>query len=94
VDIMRALGLGPKDVQLRISDRRALKALLVRRGVTEGQLPVAFAVIDRSERVPKNVLEEMLKEAGYGKKESAAVFDVAALRGSAAIEAAGEEVVE
>jgi histidyl-tRNA synthetase len=91
VDIMRALGLGPKDVQLRISDRRALKALLVRRGVTEGQLPVAFAVIDRSERVPKNVLEEMLKEAGYGRKESAAVFDVAALRGHEAIEAAGEE---
>ncbi len=93
VDIMRALGLGPNDVQLRISDRRALKALLVRRGVTEAQLPVAFAVIDRSERVPKNVLEEMLKEAGYGKKESAAVFEVATLRGPEAIEAAGEEGV-
>src|SRR6267143_1284883 len=90
VNIMRALGLGPKDVQLRISDRRALKALLVRSGVTEGQLPVAFAVIDRSERVPKNVLEEMLKEAGYGKKESTAVFDVAGLRGPEALRAAGE----
>ncbi len=93
VDIMRALGLGPNDVQLRISDRRALKALLVRRGVTEAQLPVAFAVIDRSERVPQNVLEEMLKEAGYGKKESAAVFEIAALRGPAAIESAGDEGV-
>ena len=91
VDIMRAFGLGPKDVQLRVSDRRALKALLNRAGVTDAQLPTAFAVIDRSERVPRNVLEEMLKEAGYGKKESAAVFDVAELKGQEAIEAAGEE---
>src|SRR6266536_690160 len=28
VDIMRAFGLGPKDVRLRVSDRRLLKALL------------------------------------------------------------------
>src|SRR6266699_566375 len=93
IDIMRGFGLTANDVQLRISDRRALKALLVRRGVTEAQLPVAFAVIDRSERVPQNVLEEMLKEAGYGKKESAAVFEIAALRGPAAIESAGDEGV-
>lgn len=90
VDIMRAFGLGPKDVQLRVSDRRVLKALLVGGGVTEAQLPPAFAVIDRSERVPRNVLEEMLREAGYGKRETAAVFDVAALRGPDAIKAAGD----
>jgi histidyl-tRNA synthetase len=90
IDIMRALGLGAEDVQLRISDRRLLKALLLARGVTEGQLPVAFSVIDRSERVPKNVLEEMLKEAGYGKRETGNVFDVAGMRGKEALDAAGE----
>ncbi|HWC73763.1 MAG TPA: histidine--tRNA ligase [Gemmatimonadales bacterium] len=90
VDIMRAFGLGPKDVQLRVSDRRVLKSLLTSRGLTEGQLPAAFAVIDRSERVPRNVLEEMLKEAGYARRETAAVFEVAGLRGKEAIEAAGE----
>src|SRR5216117_3703868 len=63
VDIMRALGLGAGDVQLRVSDRRVIRSLLLGRGVTEAQLPTAFAVIDRSERVPKNVLEEMLREA-------------------------------
>ena len=89
VDIMRALGLGPKDVQLRVSDRRVLKSLLMSRGVTEAQLATAFAVIDRSERVPKNVLEEMLRETGYGKPEAAAVFDVAGLRGKDALAAAG-----
>ena len=90
VDIMRAFELGPKDVQLRVSDRRLLKAVLLRGGVKEEQFPAAFAVIDRSERVPKNVLEEMLKEAGYGKKETAAVFEVAALRGKDALAAGGE----
>ena len=89
VDIMRAFGLGAKDVQLRVSDRRVLKSLLSSRGVTEGQLPTAFAVIDRHERVPKNVLEEMLRDAGYGKRETSAVFEVAALRGPDALEAAG-----
>jgi histidyl-tRNA synthetase len=100
VDIMREFGLGPQDVQARISDRRVLKALLLGGGVKEAQLQTAFAVIDRSERVPKNVLEEMLKEAGYGKKEAATVFDTAALRGLPDVTAAlakvpgGEEAGE
>src|ERR1041384_2916118 len=90
IDIMRALGLGAGDVQLRISDRRLLKALLLARGVTEGQLPAAFSVIDRSARVPQNVLEEILKEAGYGKRETGHVFDVAGMRGKEALDAAGD----
>ena len=90
VDIMRAFGLGPKDVQLRVSDRRVIRSLLLGKGVTEAQLPAAFGVIDRSERVPRNVLEEMLKEAGLGKRETGNVFDVAALRGTEALQAAGE----
>lgn len=89
VDIMRAFGLGPGDVQLRVSDRRVLKSLLLERGLTEGQLASAFAVIDRSERVPRNVLEEMLRDAGYGKRDVSAVFEVAALRGPDALKAAG-----
>lgn len=90
VDIMRAFGLGAEDVQLRVSDRRVLKSLLSSRGITEGQLPTAFAVIDRNERVPKNALEEMLRDAGYGKRETSAVFEVAALRGPEALTVAGE----
>src|SRR5438876_10549680 len=81
VDIMRGFGLGPKDVQLRIYDRRVIEGLLLGRGLTESQLPTACAVIDRSDRVPKNVLGELLKEAGYGKREAGVVLDVAELRG-------------
>jgi histidyl-tRNA synthetase len=90
VDIMRAFGLGPKDVQLRVSDRRVIRSLLASKGITDAQLPTAFAVIDRSERVPRDVLEEMLKEAGVGKRETENVFEVAGLRGKDVLEAAGE----
>ncbi|HLZ45102.1 MAG TPA: histidine--tRNA ligase [Gemmatimonadales bacterium] len=90
VDIMRALGLGSRDVKLRVSDRRLLKALLAHHGISDAQLPAAFAVIDRSERVPKDVLGQMLQEAGYGKKHVEAVFEVALLHGEGALNAGGE----
>src|SRR5260370_559766 len=90
IDIMRGFGLTANDVQLRVSDRRVIRSLLTARGIKEAQLETASAVIDRSERVPKNVLEEMLHDAGYGKREASAVFDVAALRGQDALKAAGE----
>src|SRR5881394_4673969 len=43
VDIMRAFGLGPTDVQLRVSERRVIRSLLLPKGLTESQLPAAFA---------------------------------------------------
>src|SRR2546429_6536586 len=54
VDIMRGFGLGPKDVQLRVSDRRVIRGLLLGGGGTETQLPAAFAGSDRSGAVPRN----------------------------------------
>jgi histidyl-tRNA synthetase len=100
IDIMRAFGFGPKDVQARISDRRVLRALLLGRGITEAQLPAAFGVIDKNERVPREALEEMLQTAGLGKAEGRAVLEIAALRGLDAVSAAlakvkgGEEAGE
>jgi len=100
IDIMRAFGLGPRDVQVRMSDRRVLRALLLGRGVSEEQLGAAFAAIDKSERDPKDVLAAKLREKGLGKRETDAVFEIAALRGLDALLAAlgkvqgGEEAGE
>jgi len=100
IDIMRAFGFGPKDVQARISDRRVLRALLLGRGINEAQLPAAFGVIDKGERVPREALEEMLQTAGLGKPEGRAVLEIAGLRGLDAVSAAlanvkgGEEAGE
>jgi histidyl-tRNA synthetase len=88
IDIMRAFGLGPADVQARVSDRRVLRTLLLDRGMTEAQLPTAFEAIDKSERVPKEAFAEILAKAGIGKRETDAVFEIAALRGLKAVEQA------
>src|SRR5213078_2652021 len=85
IDIMRAFGLGPRDVQVRMSDRRVLRTLLLGRGLSEGQLGAALAAIDKSERDPKDVLAAKLREAGIGKRETDAVFEIAALRGLDAV---------
>src|SRR5438094_10465745 len=51
IDVMRAFGLGPADVRVRLSDRRVLSALLLGAGVTEAQLPAAYQAVDKIERV-------------------------------------------
>src|SRR5438034_5812594 len=82
---MRAFRLGPRDVQVRMSDRRVLRTLLLGRGLSEGQLGAAFEAIDKSERVPREAIAEILSKAGIGKRETDAVFEIAALRGLDAV---------
>jgi histidyl-tRNA synthetase len=47
VDIMRAFGLGPQDVRVRLSDRRVLNALLQDLKVPAAQLPLAYQALDK-----------------------------------------------
>src|SRR3954466_1822674 len=46
IDIMRGFGLGPKDVRVRLSDRRVLTAVLEARGVPNAATGKAFEFID------------------------------------------------
>ena len=64
VECMRAFGLGPKDVRVRLSDRRFLVALLKGLGITDEQLPAVYAVIDKLDRQPEDVSREKLAAAG------------------------------
>ena len=64
VEIMRALGLGPDAVRARVSDRRLLNALLRASGVTDAQLVVAYAVIDKIDRTPMAQSRQKLVDAG------------------------------
>lgn len=64
VDMMRAFGLTAGDVRARVSDRRLLAALLRGVGLTDAQLPAAYAAVDKVEREPREVLVERL--AGQG----------------------------
>ena len=64
VDMMREFGLTRDDVVARVSDRRLLAALLLRAGLSEAQLPAAYAAIDKAERDPRDVLVAQLADAG------------------------------
>src|SRR3954469_3165249 len=57
IDCMRAFGLGPGDVRVRLSDRRVLTALLRHRGVPLESLLKAFGYIDKLERVRREDIE-------------------------------------
>jgi histidyl-tRNA synthetase len=92
LDVMRALGLGPADVRVRLSDRRVLRALLAGAGVTEPQLGAAYQAVDKIERFDRAALTAHLAEAGVAGETAARVFEVAKLRGVTAVEAALAEV--
>jgi histidyl-tRNA synthetase len=88
VDVMRAFGLGPGDVRVRLSDRRVLRALLLGAGVAEAQLGAAFQAVDKIERFEPAALTEQLAAAGVSAPAIGRVFEVAGLRGLPAVESA------
>ena len=73
IEIMRALGLGPDSVRARVSDRRLLNALLLASGVTEGQLPATYAVIDKIDRTPLAQSHQRLADAGVASDLAASI---------------------
>ena len=64
VDAVRAFGLGPDDVRVRISDRRLLTAMLGAMALDEAQTAVVYQVLDKLARVPREVSVGRLSEAG------------------------------
>ncbi|HEX7337407.1 MAG TPA: histidine--tRNA ligase [Gemmatimonadales bacterium] len=82
VDVMRAFGLGPTDVRVRLSDRRVLTAILARRGVPAAAMPKAFDFIDKVERLRKEQIEEFAAgAAGLSPATVQDLTDVARIRG-------------
>ncbi len=92
LDVMRAFGLGPADVRVRLSDRRVLRTLLLGAGVTEPQLGTAYQAVDKVERVDRVALTAQLGEAGVPTEAAARVFEIAALRGLPAVQSALAQV--
>jgi len=58
IDVMRAFGLGPGDVRVRLSDRRVLTSILKGRGVPASVMVKAFEFIDKVERMRKGQIEK------------------------------------
>src|SRR5438067_6174823 len=77
IDILRAFGLTANDVVARVSDRRLLAGLLHDIGITDEQLPVAYAAIDKVERDPHGVLLERLGAAGIAPHMAEQILELA-----------------
>jgi histidyl-tRNA synthetase len=91
IDVMRAFGLTSEDVVARVSDRRLLNALLRGIGITEAQLPAAYAALDKLDRDPREVLAQRLAAAGVSAATSAQLFELA---GATADEEAFTQLVQ
>jgi len=91
IDVAREVGLGAADVRVRLSDRRVLSALLLGAGVTEAQLPAAYAAIDKRERMePAAVIALLRGPDGTGMTAEVAgrVLEVSGLKSLDAVQAA------
>ena len=64
IDTMRALGLGPSDVRVRLSDRRILTTLFEELAQTPAQVAVWFQILDKYLRTPTEISREKLLAAG------------------------------
>ena len=72
IDIARAFDLGPKDVRLRVSDRRILVAeLALQYGVAEEQIPVVLAALDKWERDPAATERQLAAVLGTAEQRMA-----------------------
>jgi histidyl-tRNA synthetase len=73
IDVMRAVGLTPRDVRARVSDRRLLTAVLAQVGVKKAELPAVFAAIDKAAREPRDVTLGTVQKAVASKEARAGV---------------------
>lgn len=84
-DVLRAFGLGPDDVRVRISDRRVIQAILHHAGVEPDRLGLAYAALDKLEREPHDVLHARLTSGGIEADVAARVLDVGNVRNTATL---------
>jgi histidyl-tRNA synthetase len=89
IDVMREFGLGPTDVKVRLSDRRALTALLRARGVTDDGMYAAYQFIDKLERMsPEDIEKRRTTPQDFAPATADDLIAIAQLRGLAQVEAA------
>jgi histidyl-tRNA synthetase len=88
IDVMRALGLTPKDVRVRLSDRRVLAAALAGRGVPETGLDAAYQFIDKLERLRREEVDRFFSNPSViGAAKVSDLEEISRIRGWAALDA-------
>jgi len=60
------LGLGPEDVGIKVSSRKVLQGVLGRLGVTDDRFEAVCILVDKLEKVPRDVIEKDMAALGLG----------------------------
>jgi histidyl-tRNA synthetase len=82
IDVVRALGLGPDTVRVRMSDRRLLTAILQQRGVSDDSMGKAYDFIDKIERMRGEEIEKFSSRGdNFGKARVSDLQEVSRIRG-------------
>ena len=93
LDVMRTLGLGPKEVRVKVSDRRVVRSLLDVHGLDEDQIAAAFQVIDKIDRDPRDVLaHRFMTSTGVTDDVAQHVLSIGDLKGRDSVAVALREV--
>jgi histidyl-tRNA synthetase len=79
LEVLRSLGLTKDDVVARYSDRRLLYHALLALGVAEENLAIAYNVIDKVERDPREVGIKRLGEIGLTPDQAEQALDLTSL---------------
>jgi len=80
LNVLTDLGLVAADVVARYSDRRLLQYALLDLGVREEDLPVAYNVIDKVEREPRDVGMKRLVDLGMSSENAGKAFSLTEVR--------------
>ena len=91
VTFFRGVGLTHENVQIRISNRRLLQAVLAAAGIGEDLFAPVCVLVDKLEKVPRDVVEAELAELGV---DAAAIDGVLEVASCNTLEAAAKLVGE
>ena len=79
IEALRELGLTAEQVEVRLSSRKLLAALLKGLGLAEDLVPKVHAALDKRGKAPDEVVQAMLAELGLSPAQRAGLDDVFAL---------------
>lgn len=94
VDIMRALGLGPADVRVRLSDRRLLNAVLAALAIPEPVHALAYQYLDKLGRGEESARHQALRDAGLDEAQLEGLGRLRGVQSWADVEAGFPAAVE
>lgn len=86
LDMLRAIGLGPDEVELRVNSRTIVSALLEQGGIDQGRHERVFAVMDKYERLEGDKFREFARDQQISDAEIDLINEILEVDDLAAVE--------